>query len=187
MEKKLKRDNKDKMVAGVASGLANYFELDVTWVRIAFGIAAFFGGSGIWIYLILWIAVPEDKISPFTYTDYRVNPEDGVPKENFGSTFKPKKNEKIGKIAGFALIGFGVFFFLREFDLIPYWFGVKKLFPLVFVFIGLAIIFKAKKKNQEKTSFTEETPNDSNENTDESHDTKQSAPSKDNLTDNYNK
>ena len=69
MEKKLKRDSKDKMVAGVASGLANYFELDVTWVRIAFGIAAFFGGSGIWIYLILWIAVPEDKISPFTYSD----------------------------------------------------------------------------------------------------------------------
>ena len=46
MEKKLKRDGKDKMIAGVASGLANYFELDVTWVRIAFGIAAFFGGSG---------------------------------------------------------------------------------------------------------------------------------------------
>jgi phage shock protein PspC (stress-responsive transcriptional regulator) len=163
MEKKLKRDGKDKMVAGVASGLANYFELDVTWVRIAFGIAAFFGGSGIWIYLILWIAVPEDKISPFTYTDYRVNPEDGIPKENFGSTFKPKKNENIGKIIGFALIAFGVFFLLKEFDLIPNWLRLTKLFPLVFVFIGLAIIFKAKKKEDTNFKFEEPENKDNND------------------------
>jgi phage shock protein PspC (stress-responsive transcriptional regulator) len=148
MEKKLKRDGKDKMIAGVASGLANYFELDVTWVRIAFGIAAFFGGSGIWIYLILWIAVPEDKISAFTYTDYRINPEETTFKENFGSTFKPKKNENFGKFIGFGLIAFGAFFLLKEFDLIPYWFSIKKLFPLVFVFIGLAMIFKGKKNQQ---------------------------------------
>jgi phage shock protein C len=156
MEKKLKRDGKDKMIAGVASGLANYFELDVTWVRIAFGIAALFGGSGIWIYLILWIAVPEDKISAFTYTDYRVNTEDSTFKENFGSTFKPKKNENFGKFIGFGLIAFGAFFLLKEFDLIPYWFSIKKLFPLVFVFIGLAMIFKGK-KNQ-KNNLTPEEP-----------------------------
>jgi phage shock protein PspC (stress-responsive transcriptional regulator) len=180
MEKKLKRDSKDKMVAGVASGLANYFELDVTWVRIAFGIAAFFGGSGIWIYLILWIAVPEDKISPFTYTDYRVNPEDSIPMDNFGSTFKPKKNENIGKLVGFGLIAFGAFFLLKEFDLIPYWFSIKKLFPLVFVFIGLAIIYKA--KNKDKGNFKFEEPEIKADN-----DTTSPTETGDNPSDNYNK
>lgn len=145
MEKKLKRDTSDKMVAGVASGLSNYFELDVTWVRIAFALATFFGGSGIWVYIILWIAVPEQKISPFNYTDYRVNPDEPF-KENFGSTFKPKRNKNVSAFAGFVLIAFGFYFLMAEFDLLPYWFQVKKLWPLVFVVIGLSIIFKNKNK-----------------------------------------
>ncbi|MBK0382146.1 PspC domain-containing protein [Pedobacter sp. SD-b] len=141
MEKKLKRDTTDNMVAGVAAGLAKYFELDVTWVRIAFALAAFFGGGGIWVYLILWIAVPEDKISPFSYTDYRVNPDEPF-KENFGSTFKPKRNQNMGLLVGLLLIGFGFYFLMNEFDLLPYWFKISKLWPLVFVVIGLSILFK---------------------------------------------
>ncbi len=86
MEKKLTRDTQDKMVAGVATGLAKYFQLDVTWVRIAFVLAAFFGGGGLWIYIILWIAVPENKQNSFTYTDYTVD-QSKAASDNFGSTF----------------------------------------------------------------------------------------------------
>jgi phage shock protein PspC (stress-responsive transcriptional regulator) len=46
MSKKLTRNLNDKMVAGVAAGLADYFQLEVTWVRIAFVLATFFGGGG---------------------------------------------------------------------------------------------------------------------------------------------
>ena len=157
MEKKLKRDTSDKMVAGVASGLANYFELDVTWVRIAFALATFFGGSGIWVYIILWIAVPEQKISPFNYTDYRVNPDEPF-KENFGSTFKPKRNKNVNAFAGFILIALGFYFLMAEFDLLPYWFHIKKLWPLVFVLIGLSIIFKNKNKKTLEEPIIEEKP-----------------------------
>jgi phage shock protein C len=130
MDKKLTRDTSDKMVAGVASGLANYFQLDVTWVRIAFALAAFFGGGGLWVYIILWIAVPEENEGPFQVTDYKVKSEEP---NNFGSTFKPKDKINLNLIGGLVLIGLGSYFLLDEFGIIPYWFHVGKLWPLVFV------------------------------------------------------
>lgn len=139
MEKKLTRDTHNKMVAGVAAGIANYFQLDVTWVRVAFALAAFFGGSGLWIYIILWIAVPEEYKSPFTYTDYRV--DKGEP---FAASFKEKNKNNMNYLFGFFLIAMGTYFMLSEFELLPYWFKIRKLWPLVLVIIGLTILFKRK-------------------------------------------
>lgn len=57
--KKLFRDNDSRVVGGVSSGLANYFAIEVTWIRIAFVIALFVFGTGFWLYIILWIIVPK--------------------------------------------------------------------------------------------------------------------------------
>ncbi len=46
MEKKLYRETKDRVLGGVAAGLARYLEIDVTWVRILFILVTIFGGSG---------------------------------------------------------------------------------------------------------------------------------------------
>ncbi len=60
MTKKIYR-NKDKAIfAGVCSGLADYFDIDATLVRIIFVILAFGGGSGVLIYLVLWLVIPSD-------------------------------------------------------------------------------------------------------------------------------
>ena len=56
--KKLYRDESDKVIGGVCSGLANYFNVDVVVVRILFVILAVSFGVGIIPYLVLWIAVP---------------------------------------------------------------------------------------------------------------------------------
>lgn len=56
--KKLYRSETDKYIGGVCSGLADYFGIDVLIFRIIFVVAAIFGGAGLLIYLILWIAVP---------------------------------------------------------------------------------------------------------------------------------
>lgn len=61
VRKKLYRDGKDKILGGVASGLANYVGMDATWMRIILIILLFPGGLSIWTYLILWIIVPEAK------------------------------------------------------------------------------------------------------------------------------
>jgi len=60
--KKLFRDGDDKFLGGVASGIAHYFSVDVIWIRLAWLLLAFFGlGTGIVVYIILWILLPEAK------------------------------------------------------------------------------------------------------------------------------
>lgn len=56
--KKLYRDTDEAYIAGVCSGLSHYANLDVKWFRVIFLISAFIGGSGILVYLIMWILVP---------------------------------------------------------------------------------------------------------------------------------
>ncbi|MDB5202212.1 MAG: PspC protein [Ferruginibacter sp.] len=56
--KRLFRDENDKVIGGVCSGLANYFGIDVVVVRIVFVVLAISFGFGLLTYLILWIAVP---------------------------------------------------------------------------------------------------------------------------------
>jgi len=59
-DKQLMR-SEDRMVAGVAGGLADYFDIDPTIIRILFVLLALFGGGflGILIYIVLWIIMPD--------------------------------------------------------------------------------------------------------------------------------
>ena len=56
--KKLFRNPDDKVIGGVASGLSAYFGVEALYVRLALVILTFAGGSGLLIYLILWIITP---------------------------------------------------------------------------------------------------------------------------------
>src|SRR5690242_21730975 len=58
--RRLSRPSDDRMLAGVASGLARHFDLDPALVRIAFVVLALFGGSGVLLYLILALILPPD-------------------------------------------------------------------------------------------------------------------------------
>jgi len=60
-KKRLYRDTKDNMIAGVSSGLSYYFGIERVIFRIIFILLFAFGGSGLWIYIILWIAIPEAR------------------------------------------------------------------------------------------------------------------------------
>jgi phage shock protein PspC (stress-responsive transcriptional regulator) len=57
--KKLYRDRDGAIVGGVLSGLGFYFGIDKTWLRLALLALVFFGGTGVLLYIILWIAMPE--------------------------------------------------------------------------------------------------------------------------------
>ena len=58
--RKLMRSRTDRKIAGVCAGFAEYFDLDVTVVRVVWLIVAFFGGGGVLAYVIAWIVVPEE-------------------------------------------------------------------------------------------------------------------------------
>ncbi|ADY37379.1 phage shock protein C, PspC [Phocaeicola salanitronis DSM 18170] len=60
--KKLTRPQSNKMLAGVCAGIANYFNLDPTLIRVIYALLTVFTAfAGIIVYLLLWIIIPEDK------------------------------------------------------------------------------------------------------------------------------
>lgn len=59
MGRRLYRNPDDRVVGGVASGLAAFFNIDPIWFRLLFFLSIFFWGTGVLIYIILWIVVPE--------------------------------------------------------------------------------------------------------------------------------
>jgi len=59
--KKLYRDSDNAMFAGVASGLGTYLNIEPILFRIVFVVTTFFGGAGIFAYILLWILIPKAK------------------------------------------------------------------------------------------------------------------------------
>ena len=58
MKKQLMRSGRDQKIAGVCAGVAHYFDMDPTIVRVIWGVLAFGYGAGIVAYIILWIIAP---------------------------------------------------------------------------------------------------------------------------------
>jgi len=57
--RRLFRDPDDHLAAGVCSGIANYFDIQAVWIRLAFALAFCFFGTGLFLYIILWIVIPK--------------------------------------------------------------------------------------------------------------------------------
>ncbi|MCL4802890.1 MAG: PspC domain-containing protein [Anaerolineae bacterium] len=60
-EKRLTRVEDGRMVAGVCAGLAKYFGVDPTLVRIIFILLTIFAAGGVLIYLVLWLLMPMEQ------------------------------------------------------------------------------------------------------------------------------
>lgn len=84
ISKKLFRDPDKKVVGGVASGLAAYFGTDVVLFRILFVLFTIFGGLGLIVYIVLWIALPPAR----TITDRMQMQGEPVTLSNIESTLK---------------------------------------------------------------------------------------------------
>jgi len=59
--KRLVRRKDGRLVAGVCAGLAAYFGADPTLVRLAFAVLTVFGATGILLYLLAWVVIPEES------------------------------------------------------------------------------------------------------------------------------
>ncbi|EGD56958.1 PspC domain-containing protein [Gordonia neofelifaecis] len=57
--RRLTRSSSDKMLGGVAGGIAEYFGVDSTWVRVAFVASIILPGPQVLLYLLLWIIIPK--------------------------------------------------------------------------------------------------------------------------------
>jgi phage shock protein C len=167
MEKKLQRDEHNKTIAGVCAGLAEYLSIDVTLVRVVFVLSLLLHGCGLVPYIILWIVMPKkvygfnnrgfNNAGPGPIVDYTV-PQQGLAVDytvpNFGNftqpqpgapfVMEPKKKSNASIVIGVALVAFGSFFLLDNFDLLPDW-EFERLWPLVFVAAGAILVFSKRK------------------------------------------
>ena len=59
--KKLRRSRTDRSIAGVCAGLAKYFGIDTALIRILTLCLILFGGMSLWVYIIMWLLIPEEN------------------------------------------------------------------------------------------------------------------------------
>ncbi|MCL2652856.1 MAG: PspC domain-containing protein [Propionibacteriaceae bacterium] len=60
MAKRLYRSSSNKIIGGVCGGISEFFGIDTTWVRLAVVVLALFAGSGVVLYILLWLFLPDD-------------------------------------------------------------------------------------------------------------------------------
>ncbi len=134
MEKKLYRSRRQRMIAGVCGGIAEYFDIDVTWVRLLLAISVFFGGIGIVLYILGIIVIPEDPV-----VDGNIDQDEGGRVYvNTGDT--TSQTNRTALVIGVALIIIGLLSFIKR--LIPdVWRYVRNLgWPSILIILGIAII-----------------------------------------------
>ncbi len=71
----LRRSLTDRSIAGVCGGLARFFSVDATLIRLLMLLLILCGGLSIWAYVVLWIVIPEEPARPFTRETKTNNPE----------------------------------------------------------------------------------------------------------------
>lgn len=145
---KLRRNPINKVIGGVCSGLADYFNMDVTIMRLLFVIAFIFASFGFWFYIILWIVLPigqrtidNGQQSTVDSQSQRTESQetDGVTGNGQSRQLKMKSI-----ITGTVVILIGLLFLVNNFIPITW---VWKLWPLILVVIGVVMIVTSSKKN----------------------------------------
>lgn len=141
--RRLSRNSMNRVIGGVCSGLAEYFGLDIALVRIAFVIAFLFASFGFWLYIILWIVLPDGQR---TMDNGQQTSGLGQQTTDIGqqSESVAKSESKVKSIfAGSFVILIGLLFLVNNFIPINW---VWKLWPLILVAIGVVMIVTASKK-----------------------------------------
>jgi phage shock protein C len=141
------RSRTDRVFGGVAGGIARSLNADPAIIRIIFAILIIFGGGGLLLYLILWIAIPEE---PFQYfqdssaaTGEPKPAEEANAKETtFTPVVYPPRRNNGALIGGLILIAIGALFLIDR--LLPqFHFRLNDFWPVVIVIAGLALIFSS--------------------------------------------
>ncbi|MGI1691498.1 PspC domain-containing protein [Thermoanaerobacter uzonensis] len=135
MGRKLYRSREQKMLGGVCGGIAEYFDVDVTLVRLIC-LLAVFSGFGLIPYIIAWIIIPEN---PYQLKRKIIDEEPKTEEQQDNAVETEDKTNKANEILGWFLVIFGVLLLLNR--LLP-WLSFKIIWPVLLIIIGLWILFK---------------------------------------------
>jgi phage shock protein C len=133
------RRSRDRMVAGVAGGIADYVAVDPTIVRLVFALLLILGAGITWliVYLVLWVLMPE---APATESPPTIAAGDH---DNEGGADP-------GTIFGILLVGLGVLFLANQFALLRFvGFGAARAaWPLLLIGAGAVLLLVARDRTR---------------------------------------
>ena len=141
-KRRLFRNPDDKLLGGVCSGISSYFDIDAVWIRLAFAVSFLAFGSGVFLYIILWIIIPEAKTTAdklqmkgeqVNISNIEKNVKEEQEKSRVADSGKDT-GKRAGTVVGRIFEGIGEifkFFFM----------ALGKLIAIFFLFIGLVVVF----------------------------------------------
>lgn len=140
------------MLGGVAAGIGNYFDLDPNIIRFLFIILTVFGGSGVLMYLLLWLLLPTDTSETSggrdtmcenigqmkeTVQGFAEDIKKEVTPEKMETEQKPKTQGYLGVI----LVVLGIGFLLINLGLLDMYI-IRRFWPVLLVFLGVSLLSK---------------------------------------------
>ncbi len=136
MEKRLYRSRTERVLGGVCGGIAEYFGVDPTLVRLLALVLILAGGVGIIAYIIAWIVIPEE-------------PEKEKAEEKAVITGERKEAEKKDiELVAWILIFVGLIWFCLH--LLSWWwpsrFIARLIFPVALIVVGILLLWERRKE-----------------------------------------
>jgi phage shock protein C len=137
MSKQLYRSRKNRMIGGVAGGLAEYFDIDPVITRAIFIVLFFAWGTSLLAYIILWIIVPDERkvwernngenLDPATRND--------IPEEVFETKRGKRKN-----FLAYMLIILGAALLVHRFII---WIELDFVIPVLLIIAGAYMLYRS--------------------------------------------
>ncbi len=150
---RLYRSQTNKVIAGVCQGFAEYFDVDPVVIRILFVLMAFFGGTGIVLYIAAIVIVPK---KPFLMPDAATAAPAAAP---------PVSSDRLRNWFGIALVGIGLLILMANLEVFHFFDFFSEafdfIFPVLLIVVGMAIIYYRQTQQQYPFSApaaTTETP-----------------------------
>jgi len=148
--RKIYRSRKDRVIAGVCGGVAEYFNIDPVWVRIGWVLSVFLKGLGLIAYVLCWILIPEREEVISSGTESGAAGQEAAGGEAGGAEAASAEGRGSGGVfgltgsqprvvVGVVLIVLGCIFALSTFFSI---FDDRVFWALVCIVLGVALLAK---------------------------------------------
>jgi len=139
--RRLYRCRHDRRIAGVASGVAEFFDLDPTVVRVVWFFSIFFGGLGIFVYIAMALIVPLEPLGDVPASEGSVPAEAGADPAAVayaGHRHAPRQPGRWSLFFGYGLILLGAIALVDA--LLPAWESWRYLGPAFLIGIGALLV-----------------------------------------------
>lgn len=143
MARKLYRSRTDSIIAGVCGGLAEYFDIDPSLVRVGAVLLTLAWGAGLLAYLVLWLIVPQKPL------------ESSLAEEGGETGAQSPVAERSEKDRGIFFVGMiltiiGVLLLMNNYISFA-WLSLGKLWPLLIIIIGVMILAKGSARKEDES------------------------------------